>query len=68
MVACLLWPLTAPHPSAQVVLGPVQMQLSQLYPWMDIAAQRSREQSFAPAMSMAKDVLPNLYYTPGLNA
>lgn len=32
MVGCLLWPLTAPHPSAQIVLGPVQMQLFQLRP------------------------------------
>lgn len=35
---------------------------------MDIAAQRSQEQSFTPAMSMAMDVLPNTYRAPGLKA
>lgn len=35
---------------------------------MDIDAQRSQEQSFTPAMSMAVDVLPNFYYAPGLKA
>lgn len=35
---------------------------------MDIAAQRIQEQSFTPAMSMAMDVLPNIYCAPGLKA
>lgn len=61
--------LTAPHLSAHLALGSVQMQLLQLrHMCMYMPAQRFWGQTFPHLISVAMDVFPNLYCVPGPKA